>query len=187
MGYINYLNKYRISNTWAQHLARGSKGGIDWACPVGTPILAPCDGRVDNIPYNGTAGHTVSFYHKANGDKTQFMHLSKFVAEGNYKQGDVIGYSGGAKGSDGAGSSTGAHCHQHVVLANGTRVSPLTYSIADVPKPSNPETNNIYIVKSGDTLSGIAKRFSTTVNALVALNNIKNPNLIRVGQIIKLK
>lgn len=42
-----------------------------------------------------------------------------------------------------------------------------------------------YVVKYGDTLSGIALRFGTTVNNLVALNDISNPNLIYVGQVLK--
>lgn len=46
--------------------------------------------------------------------------------------------------------------------------------------------SNYYIVKKGDTLSGIAKKYNTSVNHLVALNNIKNPNLIFVGQKIYL-
>ena len=40
----------------------------------------------------------------------------------------------------------------------------------------------VYTVKSGDTLSGIAKRYSTTVAKLQQLNAIKNANLIYVGQ-----
>lgn len=39
-----------------------------------------------------------------------------------------------------------------------------------------------YIVKRGDTLSGIAYKYGTTVNKLVRLNGIKNPNLIFIGQ-----
>jgi peptidoglycan DL-endopeptidase LytE len=47
-------------------------------------------------------------------------------------------------------------------------------------------TNGYYIVKERDTLSGIAKMFNTTVSSLLALNpGITNPNLIRVGQSIK--
>ena len=41
-------------------------------------------------------------------------------------------------------------------------------------------------VVSGDTLSGIASKYKTTVAVLTKLNNIKNPNSIRVGQTIKL-
>ena len=44
-----------------------------------------------------------------------------------------------------------------------------------------------YIVKSGDTLSYIAYRYNTTVDKLVSLNNIKNRDLIYVGQKIRVK
>lgn len=44
----------------------------------------------------------------------------------------------------------------------------------------------IYTVKKGDTLSGIAKKYHTTVDALVKANGIKNKNLIYVGQEIKI-
>lgn len=44
-----------------------------------------------------------------------------------------------------------------------------------------------YQVVAGDTLSSIANRFNTTVNELVKINYISNPNLILVGQILKLK
>lgn len=44
-----------------------------------------------------------------------------------------------------------------------------------------------YTVKSGDTLSAIAKKYGTTVNQLVAWNNIKNPNLIYPNQKIRVK
>ena len=47
--------------------------------------------------------------------------------------------------------------------------------------------DNYYIVKKGDTLSAIAVKYHTTVNKLVALNpHIKNPNLIYVGDVIRL-
>lgn len=42
--------------------------------------------------------------------------------------------------------------------------------------------NTVYVVKRGDTLSQIAVNYNTTVNSLVNLNNIKNPNLIFPGQ-----
>ena len=44
-----------------------------------------------------------------------------------------------------------------------------------------------YIVKSGDNLSKIAKKYGTTVNQLVKWNNIKNPNLIYPNQKIRVK
>ena len=39
-------------------------------------------------------------------------------------------------------------------------------------------------VVKGDTLSAIAKKYGTTVNAIAKLNNIKNVNLIYVGQVL---
>ena len=44
-----------------------------------------------------------------------------------------------------------------------------------------------YTVKRGDTLSKIALKFNTTVDELVSLNNIKNKNLIYIGQVLKIK
>ena len=43
-----------------------------------------------------------------------------------------------------------------------------------------------YVVQAGDTLSGIAARFGTTVAELVSLNNISDPNLIYVGRVLKI-
>ena len=37
-------------------------------------------------------------------------------------------------------------------------------------------------VRRGETLSGIARRYGTSVSALVKANNIRNPNRIYVGQ-----
>ena len=50
----------------------------------------------------------------------------------------------------------------------------------DTPTPSG----NYYIVQAGDTLYSIAQRFGTTVEILCKLNNITNPDLIQVGQVI---
>jgi len=41
-----------------------------------------------------------------------------------------------------------------------------------------------YTVKGGDTLGKIAKEHGVSVSDLVASNNISNPNLIRVGQVL---
>ena len=42
----------------------------------------------------------------------------------------------------------------------------------------------VYVVRAGDTLSAIARRFHTTVQALVAANGLANPNVIVVGQVL---
>ena len=53
-------------------------------------------------------------------------------------------------------------------------------------KPTEKETEGFYVVKSGDTLWEIAKKFSTTVRMLVHLNKIENPDRIYPGQKIML-
>ena len=45
-------------------------------------------------------------------------------------------------------------------------------------------TTNLYIVQPGDTLSQIALTYNITVSTLAYLNNIKNVNLIYVGQVL---
>lgn len=56
------------------------------------------------------------------------------------------------------------------------------------PTPTPEETlQRIYIVKKGDTLSQIAYDYGTTVQELVRLNNIANPNLIYTGQKVIIK
>ena len=46
--------------------------------------------------------------------------------------------------------------------------------------------NTVYTVKPGDTLSGIAKKYGTTYQALAKYNKISNPNIINIGQKIKI-
>lgn len=43
-----------------------------------------------------------------------------------------------------------------------------------------------YVVKKNDTLSEIAEKYNTTYQHLAQINNIEDPNLIYVGQIIKI-
>lgn len=54
-----------------------------------------------------------------------------------------------------------------------------------VPPEPTPKEDIFYTVKRGDNLTKIAKQFNTTVSQLVEWNNIPNPNLIYVGQVLK--
>lgn len=51
----------------------------------------------------------------------------------------------------------------------------------------NASSTVIYVVKSGDTLSGIAAKYKTTYQALQKLNGIKDPNKIYPGQKLKIR
>lgn len=58
---------------------------------------------------------------------------------------------------------------------------------AKVNQIINAEKKEYYTVRRGDTLSGIAKQFDTTVSALAELNSIVNPNRIQINQKIRVK
>ena len=55
------------------------------------------------------------------------------------------------------------------------------------PSPSgSPEVPKTYVVRSGDTLSGIALSLDISMAKLIALNGITDPNKIKPGQVLKL-
>ena len=51
--------------------------------------------------------------------------------------------------------------------------------------PSSTQSYITYTIVSGDTLTKIANKFGTTYQELARINGISNPNLIKVGQVIK--
>lgn len=56
-----------------------------------------------------------------------------------------------------------------------------------VPSEPIPAKNIIdYVVKRGDTLYAIATRYNTTVRSIAGINDLKNPNIIFPGQILKI-
>ncbi|MGI3779180.1 MAG: peptidoglycan DD-metalloendopeptidase family protein [Janthinobacterium lividum] len=130
-----------ITQTWAQHQANGSLGGIDFAMPVGSPLPACGAGTITNVPNDGTGGNTVVI-DLGGGWKSHYLHLSKFTTNGlKVAQKDVVGWSGGARGAPGAGSSTGPHCHWHLIDPNGVRVNPLEHLTSGGGSTGLPKTS----------------------------------------------
>jgi lysozyme len=72
---------------------------------------------------------------------------------------------------------------QKLIVSQGTSSST---SSSTNSSSTNSSSTGTYTVKSGDTLSSIATGHSTTVSNLVSLNSISNPNVIYVGQVLKL-
>ena len=65
--------------------------------------------------------------------------------------------------------------------------SPINPNPEPEPEPEPGDTVTItYVVQRGDTLSGIARRFGTTVSAIVEENNIANPNLIFPNEVLRI-
>ncbi|MGI6066294.1 MAG: C40 family peptidase [Bacillota bacterium] len=48
--------------------------------------------------------------------------------------------------------------------------------------PATETANNIYVVKSGDTLSAIAKAKQVSIQSIVSANKLSNPNVLNIGQ-----
>ena len=72
--------------------------------------------------------------------------------------------------------------YQNLAAINGIG-DPDHINVGQVLKVTGqPTTENTYFVQAGDTLSGIAIKFGTTVSDLVSRNHISNPNVIYVGQ-----
>ena len=99
--------------------------GIDYAAPVGTPILAAGDGRINTATRNRANGRYIIINH---GQQfvTKYLHLSKFArgikAGKRVKQGQVIGYVGAT------GLVTGPHLH-YEFLVNGVHMNPRTVAL----------------------------------------------------------
>ena len=73
------------------------------------------------------------------------------------------------------------------VLTPTAKASPTLVPTGPTAKPTaTPAKPTSYKVKSGDTLSGIAAEFGTTVKVLAELNGIKDPSKLHIGQVIKL-
>lgn len=70
--------------------------------------------------------------------------------------------------------------HLKAVIGKGSTV----YGWVNAVDIAGKSSGKTYKVVSGDTLSKIAVKYNTTVDAIVTLNAIKNKNLIRVGQVI---
>ncbi|MEQ1937822.1 peptidoglycan DD-metalloendopeptidase family protein [Mesorhizobium sp. CN5-321] len=95
--------------------------GVDWAAPVGTPIIAAGNGVIEKAGWAGGYGKQIMIRH-ANGYETSYNHQSAF-AKGiqpgvKVRQGQVIGYLGQT------GLATGPHLHYELIV-NGTKVDPM--------------------------------------------------------------
>lgn len=89
--------------------------GVDWAAPIGTPIMAAGNGTVELAGRHGGNGNYIRIRH-GNGYKTAYSHMSRFtpgIKKGvKIRQGEIIGYVGST------GLSTGPHLHYEVLINN---------------------------------------------------------------------
>ncbi|MGM9805654.1 MAG: peptidoglycan DD-metalloendopeptidase family protein [Candidatus Aphodosoma sp.] len=183
---------------------RGSRFhyGIDIGVHYGDTIRATFDGRIRIAGYDRRGYGKYIVIRHDNGLETLSGHLSRtMVNEGDtVKAGQPIGLGGNT------GRSTGPHLHYEIrflgnafcptklidfetaqIKTNGSDTFLLTKSDTYSHKPQLDELSRAayHRVRSGDTLSHIARRYGTSVRQLCRLNKIKETSVIRIGQRIR--
>lgn len=117
-----FHGNYPITQCYGDSITEAFHPGIDYALPVGVPVLAVADGVVvdTKVQINGY-GNYVRIQHGVNA-KSLYAHLFKWlVKEGQHvTAGMVIGYSGNS------GNSTGPHLHFEYWV-DGKHVDPERY------------------------------------------------------------
>ncbi|MBK0031677.1 murein DD-endopeptidase MepM [Erwinia sp. S43] len=120
------VKQYRVSSNFNPRRLNPVTGrvaphkGVDFAIPLGTPVLAVGDGEVIVAKRSGGAGNYVAIRHGRQ-YMTRYMHLKKLLVKPGQKvkRGDRIALSGST------GRSTGPHLHYEIWI-NNQAVNPLT-------------------------------------------------------------
>ena len=183
---------------------RRMHNGLDLKVNIGDTIVAAFDGKVRIVRYERRGyGKYVVIRHD-NGLETIYGHLSKQLVEENQlvKAGEVIGLGGNT------GRSTGSHLHFETRFL-GIAINPAL--MFDFPKQdivadtytfkktkgyqraagshdtqlASDGTIRYHKVKSGDTLSRIAKLRGVSISTLCKLNRIKPTTTLRIGQVLR--
>ena len=181
---------------------RRMHNGLDLKVNIGDTIVAAFDGKVRIVKYERRGyGKYVVIRHD-NGLETVYGHLSKQLVEENQlvKAGEVIGLGGNT------GRSTGSHLHFATHLF-GIAINPIymfdfpkqdivadTYTFRRTQGSKRAGSHDTQVadgtiryhkVKSGDTLSRIAKLRGVSVSTLCKLNRIKPTTTLRIGQVLR--
>ena len=173
--------------------------GTDIKVQVGDSIHAAWGGQVRIVGWDPRGyGYFVVMRHD-NGLETVYGHLSRPLVD-EYERvpaGFVIGLGGNT------GRSTGSHLHLEIRYL-GEAMNPADFIDFNTGELKHKDEYVIGIkamkqqraaqaamkyhtVKSGDTLSGIAKKYGTTVKKLCQLNNIKETKILQIGQKIRVR
>ena len=181
---------------------RRMHNGLDLKVNIGDTIVAAFDGKVRIVKYERRGYGKYVVIRQDNGLETVDGHLSKQLVEENQlvKAGEVIGLGGNT------GRSTGSHLHFETRFL-GIAINPVymfdfpkqdivadTYTFRKtkgVKRAGSHDTQvadgaiRYHKVKSGDTLSRIAKLRGVSVSTLCKLNRIKPTTTLRIGQVLR--
>lgn len=183
---------------------RGSRFhyGIDLGIHYGDTIRATFDGKIRIVGYDRRGyGRYVVIRHD-NGLETLSGHMSRTLVKENdiIRAGEPIGLGGNT------GRSTGPHLHYEMRFLgnafnptkiidfesmqvkaddNGSYILTLSDTYSHKKQLDELSRAAYHRVRSGETLSHIARRYGTSVRTLCRLNRIKETSIIRIGQRIR--
>jgi murein DD-endopeptidase MepM/ murein hydrolase activator NlpD len=173
--------------------------GTDLKVQVGDSIRSAWEGQVRIVGWDPRGyGYFVVVRHP-NGLETVYGHLSRPMVD-EYEMvpsGYVLGLGGNT------GRSTGSHLHFEIRYL-GEAMDPagvINFGTGQLKYPEEyvigikamkqaraaAAARKYHTVRSGDTLSGIAKKYGTTVKKLCQLNKIRESSVIRIGQKIRVR
>lgn len=205
LGYVETATnktKYAADLDALGDIYNGPKNGYDWCDVFVDWLFIEAFGKTVGMklltqPYKGTGagvGFSAQFYKAkgqfhtspAVGDQIFFVNGSTWTHTGivvAVKDGMVYTIEGNA----GRNSDRVVECRYPVGAPYIAGYGRPDWSLVPADTDDKPTASgSTYTVKKGDTLSEIAAKYGTTVDALVKLNGIKNPNLIITGQVLKL-
>ncbi|MBQ2068186.1 MAG: peptidoglycan DD-metalloendopeptidase family protein [Paludibacteraceae bacterium] len=173
--------------------------GTDIKVQIGDSIRSAWDGQIRIVGWDPQGyGYYVVVRHD-NGLETIYGHLSSPLVD-EYQRiyaGEVLGLGGNT------GRSTGSHLHWEIRYL-GEAMNPASFVDFSTGQLKNKEEYVIGIkamkqkkaeqaamkyhkVKQGDTLSGIAKKYGTTVKKLCQLNGIKETKILQIGMKLRVR
>ena len=193
--YVHPLDSGAVTSNFGPRKRRFHYG-IDLRVWVGQDVYAAFDGKIRVTGFDKYGYGKYIVVRHNNGLETLYGHLSDIwvAANQDVRAGDVIGLGGNT------GRSTGPHLHfEFRYLGNAINPAKIIDFERNVPmfdrylvssKTSFKEilayqAIKYHTVKSGDTLSGIARRYGTTVKRLCQLNGIKPTTVLRLKQRIR--
>lgn len=181
--------------------------GTDIKVQVGDSVRTAFDGQIRIVGWDPRGyGHYVVVRHD-NGLESVYGHLSTPLVDENMRvySGEAIGLGGNT------GRSTGPHLHfefrylgnafdsEKVIDYAAGHLRDTTYMItkrqtfghvyraASTGTTTTSSGAKYYTIRSGDSLSAIARRNGTTVRALCQLNGIKETTILQIGKRLRIK
>lgn len=187
--------------------------GTDLDLDTGDTIVSVFDGMVRVVGTDGRGYGRFVVVRHYNGLETLYGHMSKPLTESGtvVKAGDVLGLGGST------GRSTGPHLHFEVRYEGNafdprhiydwskpavkSREFELTKSVWDYRRGSRSYKSEFesgdqspayrsavwHKIRSGETLSSIARKYGTTISSIAKLNRLSVRSTLRIGQRLRIR